>query len=333
VSATVAVLGVGSWGTALALLLTRNGHTVRLWGHDPEEVAPLCRNRENQRYLPGILFPATLTVGADLAAALVGVDLALVVTPSHAYRATLKRLRPHLPARAGLAWATKGLEPGSGLFLHEVTAEALGAAWSVAVISGPSFAGEVAQGLPTALTVAADEVEHARRVATVLHGSSLRAYTSTDVIGVELGGAIKNVLAIAAGIADGLGFGANARAALITRGLAEMVRLGLAVGGQRETFMGLTGIGDLVLTCTDDQSRNRRFGLAIGRGEPVTAALAAIGQVIEGAATAREALRLAHQRRVEMPITEQVDRVLHHGQSPRRAVEILLARDLKPETL
>ncbi len=203
----------------------------------------------------------------------------------------------------------------------------------MAVISRPCFAGEVAQGLPTALTVAADEVEHARRVATVLHGSSLRAYTSTDVIGVELGGAIKNVLAIAAGIADGLGFGANARAALITRGLAEMVRLGLAVGGQRETFMGLTGIGDLVLTCTDDQSRNRRFGLAIGRGEPVTAALAAIGQVVEGAATAREALRLAHQRRVEMPITEQVDRVLHHGQSPRRAVEILLARDLKPETL
>jgi glycerol-3-phosphate dehydrogenase (NAD(P)+) len=333
VSATVAVLGVGSWGTALAMLLARNGHTVRLWGHDPEEVAPLQRDRENRRYLPGILFPATLTVGVDLAEALAGVELALVVTPSHAYRATLERLRPHLPATAGLAWATKGLEPGSGLFLHEVTAEVLGAAWPAAVISGPSFAGEVAQGLPTAVTVAAQAVKHARRVATALHGSSLRAYTSTDVIGVELGGAIKNVLAIAAGIADGLGFGANARAALITRGLAEMVRLGLAVGGQRETFMGLTGVGDLVLTCTDDQSRNRRFGLAIGRGEPVEAALAAIGQVVEGAATAREALRLARQRRVEMPITEQVDRVLHHGQNPRRAVEILLARDLKPETL
>lgn len=332
-SATVAVLGVGSWGTALAMLLARNGHTVRLWGHDPEEVAPLQRDRENRRYLPGILFPATLTVGVDLAEALAGVELALVVTPSHAYRATLERLRPHLPATAGLAWATKGLEPGSGLFLHEVTAEVLGAAWPAAVISGPSFAGEVAQGLPTAVTVAAQAVKHARRVATALHGSSLRAYTSTDVIGVELGGAIKNVLAIAAGIADGLGFGANARAALITRGLAEMVRLGLAVGGQRETFMGLTGVGDLVLTCTDDQSRNRRFGLAIGRGEPVEAALAAIGQVVEGAATAREALRLARQRRVEMPITEQVDRVLHHGQNPRRAVEILLARDLKPETL
>ncbi|MCC6136489.1 MAG: NAD(P)-dependent glycerol-3-phosphate dehydrogenase [Candidatus Contendobacter sp.] len=333
-STTVAVLGVGSWGTALALLLTRNGHTVRLWGHDPDEVASLQRDRENRRYLPGIPFPDALTVGIDLAEALAGVELALVVTPSHAYRATLERLRPHLPAVvAGLAWATKGLESGSGLFLHEVTAQVLGATWPAAVISGPSFAGEVAQGLPTAVTVAAREVEHARRVATALHGSSLRAYTSTDVIGVELGGAIKNVLAIAAGIADGLGFGANARAALITRGLAEMVRLGLAVGGQRETFMGLTGVGDLVLTCTDDQSRNRRFGLAIGRGEPVATALAAIGQVVEGAVTAREALRLARQRRVEMPITEQVDRVLHHGQNPRRAVEILLARDLKPETL
>lgn len=332
-STAVAVLGVGSWGTALALLLTRNGHTVRLWGHDPEEVAPLQRDRENRRYLPGIPFPDALTVGVDLAEALAGVELVLVVTPSHAYRATLERVRPHLPNVAGLAWATKGLEPGSGRFLHEVTAQVLGAAWPAAVISGPSFAGEVAQGLPTAVTVAAHEVEHARRVATALHGSSLRAYTSTDVIGVELGGAIKNVLAIASGIADGLGFGANARAALITRGLAEMVRLGLAVGGRRETFMGLTGVGDLVLTCTDDQSRNRRFGLAIGRGEPVEAALAAIGQVVEGAATAREALHLARRHRVEMPITEQVDRVLHHGQNPRRAVEILLARDLKPETL
>lgn len=331
--ATVAVLGIGSWGTALALLLARNGHRVHLWGHDPDEVAPLHLDRENRRYLPGIPFPATLTVGVDLAEALTEVDLALVVVPSHAYRATLERLPPHLPAAAGLAWATKGLEPGSGRFLHEVTAEVLGGAWPAVVISGPSFAGEVARGLPTAVTVAASEVEHARRVATALHGSNVRAYTSTDVIGVELGGAIKNVLAIAAGIADGLGFGANARAALITRGLAEMVRLGLAVGGQRETFMGLTGVGDLVLTCTDDQSRNRRFGLAIGRGESVTAALAAIGQVVEGAATAREALRLARQHRVDLPIIEQVDQVLHHGQNPRRAVEILLARELKPETL
>jgi len=329
--ATVTVLGVGSWGTALALLLARNGHTVRLWGHDPEEVAPLRRERENQRYLPGIPFPAALTAGADLVAAVAGVELVLVAVPSHAYRETLAQLRRSLPATAVLAWATKGLEPGSGRFLHQVTDEVLGEAWPTAVISGPSFASEVARGLPTAVTVAARDVDYARWVAARLHGSNLRAYTSSDVIGVELGGAIKNVLAIAAGVADGLGFGANARAALITRGLAEMTRLGLVVGGRRETFMGLAGIGDLVLTCTDDQSRNRRFGLAIGRGETTAVAFAAIGQVVEGAATAREALRLAQRYGVEMPITEQVDQVLHHGQNPRQAVEILLARDPKPE--
>ncbi|MDS4042961.1 MAG: NAD(P)H-dependent glycerol-3-phosphate dehydrogenase [Candidatus Competibacter sp.] len=332
IAAEVAVLGVGSWGTALALLLARNGHAVRLWGHDPGEVAPLRRERENRRYLPGIPFPNSLSVGADLTEALAGVELALAAVPSQAYGETLIRLRACLPATAGFAWATKGLEHGSGRFLHEVTAEVLGEAWPAAVISGPSFAREVALGLPTAVTVAAPDADHARRVATLLHGSNLRAYTSTDVIGVELGGAIKNVLAIAAGIADGLGFGANARAALITRGLAEMVRLGLAVGGRRETFMGLAGIGDLVLTCTDDQSRNRRFGLAIGRGETAEAACAAIGQVVEGAATAREAARLARRYQVEMPITEQVDLVLRRGRDPRRAVEILLARDLKPES-
>ena len=331
VAARVAVLGAGSWGTALALLLARNGHDVRLWGHDLEEVAPLCRERENRRYLPGVPFPARLSAGADLVEALAGVELALVAVPSHAYGATLTRLRPLLPMSAGFAWATKGLEHGSGRFLHETTLEVLGRDRPAAVISGPSFAVEVARGLPTAVTVAAWDMTHALRVAAVLHGSNLRAYTSSDVIGVELGGAVKNVLAIAAGIADGLGFGANARAALITRGLAEMVRLGVAVGGQRETFMGLAGIGDLVLTCTDDQSRNRRFGLAIGRGDSAEAASAAIGQVVEGAATVREILRLARRHGVELPITEQVDAVLYRGQSPRRAVENLLARDPKPE--
>ena len=330
-AARVAVLGAGSWGTALALLLARNGHDVRLWGHDPEEVAPLRRERENRRYLPGVAFPPSLNAGADLAEALAGIDLVLVAVPSHAYGATLARLRPLLPATAGFAWATKGLEHGSGRFLHEVALETLGRDRSVAVISGPSFAAEVACGLPTAVTVAAKDAKHARRVAAVLHGSNLRAYTSSDVIGVELGGAVKNVLAIAAGISDGLGFGANARAALITRGLAEMVRLGVAVGGQRETFMGLAGIGDLVLTCTDDQSRNRRFGLAIGRGDSAGVARATIGQVVEGAETVRETLRLARRHGVELPITEQVDAVLYHGQSPRRAVENLLARDPKPE--
>ncbi|HUM95302.1 MAG TPA: NAD(P)H-dependent glycerol-3-phosphate dehydrogenase [Candidatus Competibacter sp.] len=332
-ASTVAVLGVGSWGTALGLLLARNGHAVHLWGHDPNEVALLDQDRQNRRYLPDIPFPPALSAGSSLDRAVDGAKLVLAAVPSHAYGATLLKLRPLLPTRVGFAWATKGLEHESGRFLHQVTEEILGAERSAAVISGPSFAREVALGLPTAVTVAAREMACARRVAALLHGSNLRAYTSTDVIGVELGGAVKNVLAIAAGIADGLGFGANARAALITRGLAELVRLGLAVGGRRETFMGLAGIGDLVLTCTDDQSRNRRFGLAIGRGETAQAAFAAIGQVVEGAATAREIVRLAELHRVEMPIAEQVDRVLHQGKNPRQAVESLLARDPKPETL
>lgn len=327
----MAVLGAGSWGTALALRLARNGHPTRLWGHDPAAITRLTTERENRRYLPDIPFPPGLFPRADLATAVAGTSLVLLAVPSHACGATLARLQPLLPATTGLAWATKGLEHGSGRFLHEVTADQLGADWPMAVISGPSFAREVALGLPTALTVAAADQAFAHQVAALLHGGNLRAYSSPDVIGVELGGAVKNVLAIAAGVADGLGFGANARAALITRGLAELVRLGEAVGGRRETFMGLAGVGDLVLTCTDNQSRNRRFGLAIGRGQSPVQASVAIGQVIEGAVTTREVIRLAQRHGVEMPITEQVDQVLHHGLEPRRAVEILLARDPRPE--
>lgn len=329
---TVAVLGAGSWGTALALLLSRNGHAVRLWSHNSEQVARLRHDRENRRYLPGCAFPAGLTVEPDLAVAGARSVIVLIAVPSHAYGETLARVKPYLDVNTGIAWATKGLEHGSGRFLHQVTAQLLGENWPAAVISGPSFAREVAAGMPTAVTVASRDVGYARQVAALLHGSNLRAYTSEDVIGVELGGAVKNVLAIAVGVSDGLGFGANARAALITRGLAEMVRLGEVVGGRRETFMGLAGIGDLVLTCTDDQSRNRRFGLAIGRGQTAAEACAAIGQVVEGIVTTREIMRLARRYRVEMPITEQVDQVLDQGRDPRQAVEALLARDLKPET-
>jgi glycerol-3-phosphate dehydrogenase (NAD(P)+) len=328
---TVVVLGAGSWGTALALLLTRNGHTVRLWGNDPQHIERLRRERQNRYYLPGAALPANLALQSDLKVAVAGADIALVAVPSHAYGETLTRLKPHLLEAMGIVWATKGLEHGTGNFLHQVTTEILGERRSLAVISGPSFASEVAAGLPTAITVASWDSQHSQRVAALLHGSNMRAYISQDVIGVELGGAVKNVLAIAAGVADGLGFGANARAALITRGLAEMVRLGETVGGRRETFMGLAGVGDLVLSCTDNQSRNRRFGLAIGRGETVTQAYAAIGQVVEGTVTAREIMRLARQHGVEMPITEQVNQVLHQGLRPRQAVEALLARDLKPE--
>lgn len=329
----VVVLGAGSWGSALALTIARNGHPTRLWGHDPDALARLGQERENRRYLPGIRFPDALTVCADLATALPDAEAVLVVVPSRVYGEVLTQLAPHLPPGLGLAWATKGLEHGSGRFLHEVTAAVVGPERPLAVVSGPTFAREVAQGLPAAITVAATDDTYAQTVAALLHSHSLRAYTSPDVIGVELGGAVKNVLAIATGISDGLGYGANARAALITRGLAEMVRLGQAVGGRRETFMGLAGVGDLILTCTDDQSRNRRFGLAVGRGQSSTAAFAAIDQVVEGAATAREIMRLSRRYSIDMPITEQVDRVLHQGCDPRQAVETLLARQPKAEAI
>jgi len=327
----VAVTGAGSWGTALALLLARRRYPVRLWGHNPAHAARLRQERENRRYLPGINFPPHITVPTTLAAAVAEAQWVLVAVPSYAYAETLLQLQPLLASDTGIAWATKGLEHGSGRFLHVVTANILGPDIAAAVISGPSFAGEVAKGLPTAVTVAAANPTHAQRVAALLHGSDLRAYSSTDVIGVELGGAVKNVLAIAAGVSDGLGFGANARAALITRGLAEMMRLGEAVGAQPVTLMGLAGVGDLILTCTDNQSRNRRFGLALGRGQSVTTAQAEIGQVVEGVATARTIMQLARRHGVDMPITDQVERVLSQGQNPRQAVETLLARDAKPE--
>ncbi len=330
-SVSIGVLGAGSWGTALALLLARNGHRVRLWGHRPAHLAQIAKARCNDRYLPGVPFPAGLRVCPELSECVGASDLLLVVVPSHSYRVTLSQASPYLVAGAGVVWATKGLEHGSGQFLHQVTAEVIGEDHPTAIVSGPSFAREVAADLPTAMTVASYIPSFAETVADLLHARSMRAYTSRDVVGVELGGAVKNALAIAAGISDGLGFGANARAALVTRGLAEMVRLGSAVGGRRETFMGLAGLGDLVLTCTDDQSRNRRFGLALGAGQDLDTARSAIGQVVEGAATAHEIMRLANQHGVDMPITEQVDRVVRGIRTPREAVETLLAREPKPE--
>jgi glycerol-3-phosphate dehydrogenase (NAD(P)+) len=255
-----------------------------------------------------------------------------VVVPSHAFRETLTRLTPRLKPHMRIAWATKGLEPESGKLLHEVAEEIVGAR-PAAVISGPTFAREVAAGLPTAVTVASATPQFAADLASRLHSDTFRAYTSDDVIGVEVGGAVKNVLALAAGIADGLGFGANTRAALITRGLAEIMRLGVALGGKRETFMGLAGLGDLVLTCTDDQSRNRRLGLALARGTSLSDALREIGQIVEGVATAREVMRLAKAHGIEMPISEQVHCVLHEGKNPRAAVQSLLQREQKAETI
>jgi glycerol-3-phosphate dehydrogenase (NAD(P)+) len=330
--APIAVLGAGSWGTALAIQQARNGNPTRLWGHDPDEVAPLEGERRNRRYLPDAPFPDGLAPTADLGAALDGVRDLLVVVPSHAFAETLDRLAPLLATDARLAWATKGLEPESGRLLSDLAAERLPAVGALAVVSGPTFAREVAAGLPTAVTVAANRRAFADALRLRLHGETFRTYTSRDLVGVQLGGAVKNVLAIAAGIADGLGFGANARAALITRGLAEMLRLGRALGARRDTFMGLAGLGDLVLTCTDDQSRNRRFGLALGRGTPAEQALADIGQVVEGRGTAIEVRRLARRHGVEMPIVEQAYRVLWEACPPRDAVHALLARTPKAET-
>lgn len=327
-----AVLGAGSWGTALAMVLARNGHSARLWGRDSEAVARMRRVGENSRYLPGVAFPAGLTPEPDLLRAVGNVELVLVAVPSAGFRGAaraLREIRGENPVP--VVWAAKGLEPGSALWLHEVAEQELGADTPLAVLSGPSFAREVALGLPTAVTIASANCEHATRLAQLFHHDSFRVYTSQDVIGVELGGAVKNVLAIAAGVSDGLGYGANARAALITRGLHEITSFGVAVGARCETLMGLSGLGDLVLTCTDDQSRNRRFGLAVGRGQDVQTARSEIAQAIEGIAAAEVVSGMARRLGVDMPICRQVDRVLSQELDPRVAVRELLARDLKDE--
>lgn len=327
----VVVLGAGSWGTALAIQLMRNGAPVTLWGHNPDHVSSIIAQGSNERYLPGIKLPKGLKLEADLEVALKGVDDILVVVPSHAFRSLLESIGPYLTDSSRVMWATKGLESGSGKLLHEVSSECLAENIPTAVVSGPTFAREVAEGLPTAITVSSRDKTFAQDIAERLHSETFRAYTSEDVIGVEIGGAVKNVLAIAAGIADGLGFGANTRSALITRGLAEIMRLGEALGGHKDTFMGLAGLGDLVLTCTDNQSRNRRLGLALGHGDTMEQALASIDQVVEGVQTAREVFELAQREGVDMPITEQVYVVLYEGHSPRKAVHDLLHREQKAE--
>jgi len=323
---SVTVLGAGSWGTALAIHLARAGLNVRLWGNEPEHIRQLQQQRCNEQYLPGIAFPPALHVSADLVEVLAGELLVLLVIPSHAYRSFLRSSTACFNSSMSIAWASKGLEEGTGKLLHEVVREEIPQCENLAVISGPTFAREVAQDLPTAITVASESDATAYEWRDCLHNGFFRAYTSTDVAGVELGGAVKNVLAIAAGIADGLGFGANSRAALITRGLTEIMRLGEAMGCRRETFMGLAGLGDLVLTCTDDQSRNRRMGLLLAKGLTKQQAAAEIGQEIEGVLTAREAIRLARRYQVELPIMEQVHKVLYEGFHPHDAVRSLLER-------
>lgn len=331
-SGPIAVLGAGSWGTALSILLARNGLAVRLWGHDREHLAELARARRNALHLPDVAFPSSIEVSPDLPALCAASRDFLLAVPSQFFRVTLEALRASgIRDGALLAWGTKGLDAVTGTVLGETARAVFADSVRRAVISGPSFAGEVARGLPTALTVAADESEVAERVAGWLRNSRVRVYTSDDMTGVQLGGAIKNVIALAAGISNGLGFGANARAALITRGLAEMTRLGVALGGRAETFMGLTGLGDLVLTCTDTQSRNLRSGMALGQGRPLAEVLRDIGQEVEGVHAASTLHAVATRSGLDAPIIEQVFRILHEGIAPQQAVEELFRREPKIE--
>ena len=329
--ADIAVLGAGSWGTALAIQCSRAGRPARLWGRDAAHIELLARERVNQRYLPNAAFPDTLRLYPTLEAVVDGVDDVLLAVPSHAFRSLLAQLQPLLQPAVRMCWATKGFEQGTGLLPNEVAHQVLGSGRPVAVLSGPTFAAEVGAGLPTAMTIASAESDYADRLARDLSSASFRAYTSTDITGVEVGGAVKNVLAIGAGLCDGLGFGANTRIALITRGLVEMTRLGVALGARRETFMGLAGLGDLVLTCTDDHSRNRRFGLALGQGAAVDVALREIGQVVEGYPAAQALRRVATREHVQMPIAEGIYGVLYEGLPAWQVVRGLMARPIKPE--
>ena len=325
----VPVLGAGAWGTAVACALAPR-HQVYLWARDPFQAAALGAQRENLRYLPGFTLPASIAVGADPGAALDGADLLVIATPTRALRSLLRDLAARR-CTAPLVWLCKGFERDSGLLAHQIVAAELGARTDAGPLSGPSFAEEVARGLPTALTVAGDSTFCAL-VTQVFHAGALRVYSTDDVIGVEVGGAVKNVLAIATGIADALGLGMNARAALITRGLAEITRLGVALGARAETFTGLTGVGDLILTCTGDLSRNRRIGLMLGQGRRLDDALAELGHVAEGVWSASAVAGRAATLGVQMPITEAVCAVLDGRLGPREALHRLLAREPRSES-
>jgi glycerol-3-phosphate dehydrogenase (NAD(P)+) len=329
--APVAVLGAGSWGTALAIQFARAGHPTRLWSRSAADVVALRGERQNARYLPGAKFPDAIEVHDSLASAVRGVLAIIIAVPSHALRPLLTQLKPLLARDARLAWATKGFELDTGKLPHQVAYEVLGDHYPVAVLSGPTFAKEVGAGLPTAMTIASPDEHFAHQLAKSLHAPNFRAYTSTDIVGVEVGGAVKNVLAVGAGLSDGLGFGANTRIALITRGLTEVVRLGVALGAQPETFMGLAGLGDLVLTCTDDQSRNRRFGLALAAGKSVRDALAGIGQVVEGYTAARAVHLVAQREKIDMPLVTGIYRILYEHESARDVVKDLMTRPIRSE--
>ncbi len=330
-SPSISVLGAGSWGTALAIQAARNGCHTMLWGHDPEHMSALSEDKENRRYLPGCKLPNNLIPSNDLEQAVKFSSLILISVPSHAFRDTLLKIKPYTDNNTEIAWATKGFNPDDGELLNKIVEQTYSSELHTAVLSGPTFAKEVASGLPTAITIASATPSFSEKIAKIFHNHCFRTYTSNDIIGVQVGGAVKNVLAIAAGIIDGLGYGANTRSALITRGLQEIIRLGSTLGGQADTFMGLAGLGDLILTCTDNQSRNRRLGIALGEGKELDIALQFIGQEIEGISAAKETYLLSVKHNIEMPIIEQTYKVLYQNLAPRTAVQNLLARDQKAE--
>ncbi|HDN2512279.1 MULTISPECIES: NAD(P)H-dependent glycerol-3-phosphate dehydrogenase [Providencia] len=331
-TASMTVIGAGSYGTALAITLARNAHQVVLWGHDPKHIHQLEQDRSNQAFLPGVSFPDSLSLETDLKRAVEASPNILIVVPSHVFGDVLKQIQPYLRPDSRIIWATKGLERDTGRLLQEVAREVLGNEIPLAVLSGPTFAKELAAGLPTAISVAASDSQFGDDLQQLFHcGKSFRVYKNPDMVGVQLGGAVKNVIAIGAGISDGMGFGANARTALITRGLAEMSRLGAALGADPATFMGMAGLGDLVLTCTDNQSRNRRFGMMLGDGITVEEAEKEIGQVVEGYRNTKEVRALAERAGVEMPITEQIYQILYRHKNVLEAAQALLGRATKDE--
>ncbi|WP_336278787.1 NAD(P)H-dependent glycerol-3-phosphate dehydrogenase [Bartonella sp. CB175] len=331
-SALMTVIGAGSYGTALAIALARNNHRVLLWGYNPEHIKELQKHRCNQTFLPDIKFPDNVSPEASLETAITESRNILIAVPSHAFRQVLCNIQPYLNQHSRIIWATKGLEPGTGRLLQDVAREILGDKIPLAVFSGPTFAKELAMGFPTVITVAASDAEFSEELQKLFHcDKNFRVYKNSDMIGVQLGGAVKNVIAIGVGISDGMGFGANTRIALITRGLAEISRLGVTMGAEPFTFMGMAGLGDLVLTCTDNQSRNRRFGILLGQGMKIEEAQKQIGQVVEGCFSTSEVYRLAQRLGVEMPITEQIYQILYCSKSVFEAANTLLSRTLKDE--
>ena len=328
----VAVLGAGSWGTALACLLADNGHAVTLWSHSSEHISELKTSGKNSRYLPDFNLPETLLFSDDLSSLCAEHHYFLLVVPSRAFRLTMEKLRDAgLPKEALIMWGTKGFDAQNNILLSELIPEVLNYSPSMAIVSGPSFAKEVMLKQPTALTVGANDLNVAELVADLFHNDYTRAYSNDDLIGVQVGGAVKNVMAIACGISDGLGYGSNSMAALITRGLNEITRLGITLGARLDTFQGLSGIGDLVLTCTDNKSRNRRFGLGIGQGLSFDAIFSNIGQEVEGYVTSKEVYSLAQRYNIDMPICEQVYKVLYEDLAPDKAVKSLLQRSRTQE--